>query len=198
MDTLKTQILELRDKGLRQYQIAEQLNCSTGTVSYHCNPNTKKKALDRKQLNRKSKILPLHIHAGKEISVQIKQVCWKHAEAICVARLIELGYEVFTPFNGGGEIDLVAMKDKQLFKIQVKSVSPTNNEKIVISTVRTVVNYKSSKTSPYENIDFYLIYDGTNVYKINNTETIKHITLRYSLPTNRQVEHICMAKDYIF
>ena len=30
-----------------------------------------------------------------DIEVEIKKVCWKHAEAVCNSKLIELGYDDF-------------------------------------------------------------------------------------------------------
>jgi len=65
-----------------------------------------------------------------EIDIEIKKVNWKHAEALCHARLIELGYETFVPFVGGGEVDLIAMKEGKLLRIQVKSVSPPSVQKL--------------------------------------------------------------------
>ena len=40
---LKEKILELRNSGLSYNEIAEKLNCSKGSVAYHCNDTTKEK-----------------------------------------------------------------------------------------------------------------------------------------------------------
>jgi len=132
------------------------------------------------------------------IDIEIKKVNWKHAESICHTRLIELGYETFIPFIGGGEVDLIAMKEGKLVRIQVKSVSPTNKQKVKVNTYRSSINYKQHKYELYKYIDWFLIYDGTNIYKIENKEPSTHITLRYTLPKNNQNEGIRMASDYIF
>ena len=187
---LKDEIIKLKEQGVIQSQIAKLLNCSTGTVSYHLNPGTKEKALQRKRRNKKPK--ELHQYLDKEIHISVKKVCWRYAEAICTARLIELGYEVFTPFNGGGEIDLVVFKDGTLSKVQIKSISPTNTSFISLSPRRN----GCKNPTPYKNIDFFLLYDGSNLYKLNGDETI--ITLRYTVPKNNQMENVRMAYDYIF
>lgn len=192
---LKDKILKLKEQGYIQSEIARILNCSTGTVSYHVNPQTKEKALQRKRKTSKPK--ELHFLLEKEITVEQKSVCWKHAEALCLSKLIELGYEVFTPFTGGGEIDLLAYKYGIFYKVQVKSVSPTNKSFIDIYATRSSINYKSSKNVPYENIDFFMVYDGTNIYKIMRNEINASFTLRYKIPKNNQVKNVKMASEYV-
>lgn len=44
---MKEEILKLRSEGLSYSQIQNILKCSQSTISYHCNPNGKKKAQDR-------------------------------------------------------------------------------------------------------------------------------------------------------
>ncbi len=96
--TLKEQILELKSKNIKQILIAEKLNCTTGTVSYHCNPDVKRKALEKKKHRSKNnqdkrKLELLELKKEKEIFINLQKVSWKHAEAICNSKLIELGYE---------------------------------------------------------------------------------------------------------
>lgn len=55
MDTLGNQIKELRQQGLSYNQIAEQLKCSKGTVSYHLGTGQKAKSKARNFLNREKK-----------------------------------------------------------------------------------------------------------------------------------------------
>lgn len=135
---------------------------------------------------------------SREIDIQPKEVNWKHAEAVCNSRLIELGYETFFPFNGGTEIDLIAVKGGQVKRVQIKSVSPKRKDKINIRTYRSNINYKGHSYSHYENIDWFLVYDGTNIYKIEAEEPSVNICLRYTAPKNNQLEGIRMASDYIF
>lgn len=53
--TVKKQILELRSQGFSYDYIANKLNCSKGTVSYHCGSGQKNKTKLRQIKNRKLK-----------------------------------------------------------------------------------------------------------------------------------------------
>lgn len=196
--TTKEKVRELANQGISSKEIANILGISGGTVCYHRNPKTKEMALLRKK-NRNKKLRESYIHPllNKEIIVDRKQVSWKSSELICMAKMIDLGYEIFIPQNYGSEIDFIAYKDKEFYKIQVKSASPTNKEYIHIDFSRNSVNYKRNKRRAYENINFYLIYDGTNIYKIDHYEGIHTMNLRYSIPSNGQIDGIHMAYDYI-
>lgn len=193
---LKENILKLKEEGLKQFEIARSLNCSSSTVSYHCNPLVKKKIIEKKRIRRilTKKDLIIHPFIDKEIEVEPKNVNWKVAEAICNAKLIELGYETFIPFNGNGEIDIIAHKDDSLYRIQIKSVSPNGNA----FDVDLSRNGSNGTRIPYENIDLFLIYDGTNIYRISKNQLETRMTFRYKIPINMQIDNIKMARDYIF
>jgi 5-methylcytosine-specific restriction endonuclease McrA len=51
---MKNKILELHAKGLNYSEIAKELGCSKGTISYHCGKGQKAKALERQKKNRKT------------------------------------------------------------------------------------------------------------------------------------------------
>jgi len=194
---LKQQIQNLKIQGMSQYKIAKQLNCSTGSVSYHCNPEVKKKSINYNRINRKKQHVELHPYLNKEIDININPVNWKTAELLCAAKLTELNYEVFSPMVNGGEIDLIAYKDNISYRVQIKSVTPKKSH-CDINLLRETRNTKTTKTKPYTNIDFYLIYDGNNIYKLDFKPDLTTIVLRYKIPTNNQITNIHMAKDYIF
>lgn len=200
--TLKEQIIKLHDEGVINKDISEKLNCSTAVVSYHLDPNRSEKLKERRENNRKNspKIKKPHPLHDKQISINIVPVCWKYAEMICIAKLTELGYDVFSPVCGGGEIDFIIHNDNYMYRVQVKSITPVNNEFISLSLSRNSVNYKSRVSSNYTKIDWFLIFDGNNIYKIESKELGKNtnLTLRYKLPINNQTTKIKMAKDYIF
>lgn len=59
--TLRENIKELYHKNYTYDQIAKSLNCSKGTISYHCNPNVKQKALQNIKKQRKD-ILHYKLH----------------------------------------------------------------------------------------------------------------------------------------
>lgn len=127
----------------------------------------------------------------------MKKVLWKEAEALCTAKLISLGYDVFIPFNGGGEIDLIAVNNSEVKRIQVKSITPRNPDYISVHLSRSSVNYKTIKYKPYTNIDWFLIYDGKNIYRIPSELVNCNINLRYSPTKNNQKLGVFMASDFI-
>jgi len=193
---LKEQIIELKNQGIKQCEIAKQLNCSTSTVHHHLDPNSSSKIKKRRSKYKKSK--PINIYANKTLDITPCEVCWKYAEAICNTRLIELGYETFIPTITGCEIDLIAYKDNKLYRIQIKSTSPKNTESCYIKTTRETSRDPKNRYSAYTNIDWFLIYDGNHIYKLDDLTNIKSgITLRY-LPPKINSFHTKMAKDYIF
>lgn len=49
---IKEQILQLRDLGYSYRQISEKLNCSKGTIAYHCGEGQKNKTIQRRINNR--------------------------------------------------------------------------------------------------------------------------------------------------
>lgn len=198
--TLKQQILQLKQQGLKQSDIAKQLKCSTGTVSYHCNPEVKSKIINKKRQKRKlQKSSSISPYLSKEINIDIKSVNWKYAEILCQARLTELNYEIFIPSITGGEIDFIAYKNSNYYRIQVKAISPIKKNYISIKLHRKSGSYNNPKSINYTNIDWFLIYDGTNIYKVNKSyiNNNKNLTLRYKIPANNQIDNITMAYDFI-
>lgn len=201
---LKTKILELKSQGISQKEIAHKLNCSEGTVSYHCNPSVKEKALSRKKmtttLSRRQKLAKKRkFYKDKELILPAKEVNWKHAEVMCAARLTELGWEVFVPLNHGTESDFIIHKNGVIKRCQVKSHSKDNIECMYIQLRRMTNHTSNTSTSPYTQIDWFLIYDGYHVYKVDNSETADlSVSLRYLAPKNYGGSGtIRMASDYI-
>ncbi len=135
----------------------------------------------------------------KDLNINIKKVDWRTAEACVNAKLIELGYQTFLPFNDGGEIDIIAVKDDKLHKIQVKSVSPTNDKYVTFYLRRSRNNYKKNISFSYENIDLFILYDGTYFYKLSfdQLKERKCFTLRYISTNNQQSLKVNMAYDYL-
>lgn len=135
----------------------------------------------------------------KNLNVTIKKVDWRVAEANVNSKLIELGYNTFLPFNDGGEIDLIATKDEKLYRIQIKSTSPTNTKSSSFQLCRNKNNYKKNVSFSYKNIDVFILYDGTYFYKIypDQLQNKKFITLRYVCAVNNQTCNVRMAYDYL-
>ena len=200
--TLKEQILTLRKDKLTHREIAEKLNCGLSTVGYHLCPKTRQGAINRGKIRRKKlQALPKPVHPliKKEIQISIQKVDWKHAETFCIAELTKLKYEVFLPVISNGEIDFIAYKDNKTYRIQVKAVSPKNKYFLPCTLVRKTSNGSNCvKNIAYTNIDWFLIYDGTNIYKINRNEINGSINLRYKVPApNNNGKKVHMASDYI-
>lgn len=124
---------------------------------------------------------------------------WKATEALVNFKLIELGYETYIPFIGGGEIDIIAVKDDKVFKIQVKSATP-KKESCEFHLCRNKCNYKNTIRFNYVNIDIFILYDGNSLYKVTlkDLNGNKHFTIRYSKPKNNQKLKINLAEDYLF
>jgi 5-methylcytosine-specific restriction endonuclease McrA len=62
---LKEQILSLKDKGLNYSEISKKLNCSTDSVSYYLNPETRiKKNILKKKIRNKNKNILVSEHGG--------------------------------------------------------------------------------------------------------------------------------------
>jgi 5-methylcytosine-specific restriction endonuclease McrA len=65
MTTLREQILELHNNGKSYNAIANDLNCSKGTVSYHCNQSVKSKSSIRHATWKRKNVLAVKIHNFK-------------------------------------------------------------------------------------------------------------------------------------
>lgn len=69
------------------------------------------------------------------------------------ADLLEKGYNVFTEISGNSRVDLIAMKDNKLTKIQVKAYNEKNN----IVEVRAAKRGPKGYTYGYQKEDFDII-----------------------------------------
>lgn len=69
---LKEKIINLRKKGLSQYQIKKQLNCSSSTVSYHCSERQRHNTNLRRKKSRKNNPLRTKLSRFKDKTKQKK------------------------------------------------------------------------------------------------------------------------------
>lgn len=191
---LKKRVLELKNKGFTISEIAKKTGCSKSGVSYHFHPSKKREIIRKKNERRKNKRVILDKRG--ELTVPEKKVDWKCAEAYCHLKLIEMGYSTFVPFTGGGEVDIIATKDGVVHRIQVKSVSVRRGmESFNINVQRRRTGRKKGL---YKEIDWFLIYDGTNLYKVPFEEGMRNISLRYKEARNGQGKKVKMAYDFLF
>ena len=77
-------------------------------------------------------------------------------EAIIAADLMKLGYSVFTEMGDNSRIDLIAAKDNDLIKIQVKSRKSNDVGAVEISNRKAGPNYRY-KYQP-DDVDVFAIY----------------------------------------
>lgn len=94
------------------------------------------------------------------------------AEFLAASIFIELGYEVFLPFNRRGKADLIILKDKIFSKIQVKRanwVQPkhTTSKYLRVMTSSHGVNYSK------EDIDYFAFVDDIHRMWLVPMEIIK-------------------------
>lgn len=197
--TLKEQIFQLKSSGISQAEIAKTLGCTSGTVSYHCSERVRDNIRNKRRVRRMLSKTPfVHSLLDKEIPIPIiGSIDWKYAEAFCISKLVLNGYDVFIPINGGGEIDCIAVKDSKSYNVQIKSSAPVK-DRVVFALMRNSVNFHHGSSKPYTCIDFFLLFDGVNVFKLDFDENIKGIAFRYKVTSNNQVDKINMASDYLF
>lgn len=95
-------------------------------------------------------------------------------ETKVILKLLELGFNVFTPYGDGSKIDLIIQNNQnQLSKVQVK----TSRIEGGAETFNAYATARVGKKVPYSknDIDFYATIDSDkNVYLIP-IEVIKHL-----------------------
>jgi hypothetical protein len=113
--------------------------------------------------------------------------------------LTKLGYSVFTEEGDISKIDMIAEKDGEIIRLQVKGVTPVNNT-LPLELTKSGPNYSFRYELGY--FDYFALWDLENhvgylisseVLNINN----KRFTLRLNEPKNNQNKHINKAEDYL-
>ena len=120
------------------------------------------------------------------------------SEAIIIARLLQLGYDVLEPRGDRLEYDIVVDTSKKFIRIQCKTGLFRNG---VITARCCGHTHKEGKhqTKHYVNIDYLAIYceDLDKVYMIDKNDIQKFmITLRIDESRNGQRRDIRYAKNY--
>lgn len=168
--------------------------------------NTLNKYRD-KSVDTRKKSLPKTIKSNKIHKSTFNDIKKKNGESINTKRLGNIGeistikkfveheIPVYLPFGDNEDADLIAEFDGKLQKIQVKSSSRNNGDTTVFTT-----KHRDSKThnpsAPYDNIDYFSLYDYTNdeVYLIKNTHK-KSKTIRHVQALNNNNNEILYADD---
>ena len=114
-------------------------------------------------------------------------------------KLAEYGFSVFTEEGDISKIDLIAEKDCEIIRMQVKSITPVNNS-LIIKFTKSGPNYhfKYNKNM----FDYFAIYDLVNkdIYLLkNDIMDINNLTMTIRLkPTkNKQTRHIRYAEEFL-
>lgn len=146
--TLRRQILELRNTGHNYDEIASKLNCSKGTISYHCNASVKKNTLKNQTKWRRKNTLACKLHNFKHFNPQKRKLyetgtndpllnlenlikkfgeypkCYLTGEPIDLNNANEYSLDHITPLSKGGKNTLdncgLITKDVNQFKSDMK------------------------------------------------------------------------------
>ena len=111
-------------------------------------------------------------------------------EAKVLAKFVELGIQVYTPFGDGSVVDLIADFNGKLNRIQVKSTEKDANGALIFSICSTTIQkggeIKKHIYSDME-IDYFALYSSITdeVYLLPVKEApTKKFSLRYKEPYN--------------
>lgn len=87
-------------------------------------------------------------------------------EMKAIAKLLELGYEVFLPINENSSIDLIIRKDELILKVQVKSCTSIIKNTMRFSLEKNRSNTKENLSLIYteDDIDLFILYCHENEY----------------------------------
>lgn len=109
------------------------------------------------------------------------------------------GYSVFYELGDNSRIDLIAEKNNNLFKIQVKALTSRNGEYVELKGYKTGPNY--SFRYDRNDIDVFAIYvldlDKIVYLSSNFLEYQNTITIRFKPTKNNQTKSCHLFKDYI-
>lgn len=119
------------------------------------------------------------------------------AEMIVASRLMEKGWHVLFPFGENSRYDLVAEKDGEFLRIQVKYVTPRNGALEV--NCRSSNNWSVDRYTKNQ-VDFIAAYNPKNkqVYFIPSSKfNANRITLRIEPSKNKQKINIKHAEEFV-
>ncbi len=128
-----------------------------------------------------------------------KKQIGREAELRFAAELTRKGWEIFLPYGEDNPIDILAHKDNQFLKIQVKATKPKNGK--LPCKLRSTNNWQSKKYTEKE-IDSFGIYDHHNkkgyLISMQEVKGMSEISLRLERSKNNQKKSIRDAKKYLY
>lgn len=120
------------------------------------------------------------------------------AEAIVELDLKIKGYSVFKELGDLSKIDLIAEKNSQIIRLQVKGITPNENGSLHLRAIKTGPNYSFKYTE--DMFDYFAVVDLTskqvgyipsNIFGEQN-----NIHLRVRDTMNNQTNKVKYLKDY--
>ena len=127
----------------------------------------------------------------------------KVGEVATIKKLIEHNIDVYVPVLDNG-VDLVADFGGKLQKIQVKSSTRSDDDKVIFSLThnKNIIKGNTVQTlrRKYDvnEVDYFSLYDFSKdqVYLIENDRPRRDIALRFGNTKNRQIAKVNRAEDY--
>lgn len=115
-------------------------------------------------------------------------------------KLIENGYNVFTQLGDNSEIDLIAEKNGELKRIQVKTTEKIKNGVMKFTLVKSRMNSKCKYKEYYNNIDAFGLYCLENDYcgllEFDSSIPREAVTIRLQPTKNNMKRCVRLAKDF--
>ena len=128
-----------------------------------------------------------------------KKQIGREAELRFAAEITRKGWEIFLPYGEDNPIDILAHKDNQFLKIQVKATKPKNGK--LPCKLRSTNNWQDKKYTK-KDIDAFGVYDHQNkkgyLIPIKDVEGMSEVSIRIKTTKNNQKTGIRSAKKYIY
>jgi len=123
-------------------------------------------------------------------------------ERIAIGELAKFNIEVMLPMGDNLPFDLVIFHENQFYKCQVKTSTRTSSNtegSIFFGLVTTNWHKKESRHYDKSEVDIFILCDLEKIYlfKFNELEGRRSISIRTKPPKNNQIQGITLAKDVI-
>lgn len=122
-------------------------------------------------------------------------------EAKVLASCVELGIPIYLQFGDNEPADYIIIVNNNCLKIQVKTSSTYDGEKVLFDLVSSTTHRKNGHKHKYskEEVDLFLCYDEKkdNIFVIKNTGNMSGVTIRYTPTKNNQKDFVRMYSDYL-
>lgn len=124
----------------------------------------------------------------------------ERSEAQILARFVERGYSVLTPWGDNQRYDLVLDLGSEFVRVQCKTARLSGRGGITFSCQSVNWNTKTKKDYRGE-VDIFAVYspdlDNIFILPVEDVGTTA-CTLRYKMPKNNQKKGVAWATDYLF